>query len=99
MIVRISFEGQFDVDDANHAELDRLDDLVVEAVDAGDAALFRQRFDDLLGFVRDNGRPHDADDLHGSDFILPPADLSFEEAGREFNGEGLIPDPVQPGTV
>jgi len=24
--------------------------------------------------------------------ILPPADLSFEEAGREFTGEGLIPD-------
>jgi hypothetical protein len=32
------------------------------------------------------------DELEGSDLILPPADLSFEEAGREFSGEGLIPD-------
>jgi len=24
--------------------------------------------------------------------ILPPADLTFQEAGREFTGEGLIPD-------
>ncbi len=27
-----------------------------------------------------------------SDVILPPSDLTFEEAGREFTGEGLIPD-------
>jgi len=24
--------------------------------------------------------------------ILPPADLSFAEAGEDFTGEGLIPD-------
>ena len=31
-------------------------------------------------------------ELEGSDLILPPADLTFVEAGREFTGEGLIPD-------
>ena len=29
-----------------------------------------------------------------SEIILPPADLTFVEAGEEFNGEGLIPDPA-----
>jgi hypothetical protein len=24
--------------------------------------------------------------------IIPPADISFEEAGEDFTGEGLIPD-------
>ena len=32
------------------------------------------------------------DELKGSDVILPPADLSFDEAGRDFTGDGLIPD-------
>jgi len=32
------------------------------------------------------------DDLESSDVILPPADLTFSEAGEEFTGEGLIPD-------
>ena len=27
-----------------------------------------------------------------SDVILPPRDISFEEAKGEFNGDGLIPD-------
>ena len=92
MIVRIATEGQYDLDDAHHAELDRLDDLVVEAVEAGDEHGFTERFAALLDFVREHGTEHDADDLHGSDFILPPPDLSFAEAAHEFTGEGLIPD-------
>jgi len=29
--------------------------------------------------------------LVGSDLILPPPDVSIEEAREEFSGEGLIP--------
>ena len=32
------------------------------------------------------------DDLSGSDLILPPADITFDEASEEFTGDGLIPD-------
>jgi hypothetical protein len=42
--------------------------------------------------VRSHGERVADDELAGSDLILPPADLSFEEAGKAFNGEGLIPD-------
>ncbi len=43
-------------------------------------------------YVRTHGKRVGDDELASSDVILPPADLSFEEAGREFTGEGLIPD-------
>jgi hypothetical protein len=39
-----------------------------------------------------SGRRVADDDLQGSDCILPPADISFAEAGADFTGEGLIPD-------
>ena len=31
------------------------------------------------------------DELEESEVILPPPDISLEEAGAEFTGEGLIP--------
>ena len=42
--------------------------------------------------MRSHGVRVGDDELESSDVILPPADLSFAEAGREFTGEGLIPD-------
>ncbi len=93
MIVRVMSEGQYRLDESHHAKLDELDDLVVARVEAGDEAGYTTAFSDLLSYVRDNGDALGPDDLEGSDFMLPPADLSFAEAGHEFTGEGLIPDP------
>jgi len=92
VIVRISGEGQYDLADEHHARLDELDNAVVAAVEAGDEASFQERFDALLQFVRSTGTAHDIEDLHGSDVILPPSDMTFAEAGEEFTGEGLVPD-------
>ena len=99
MIVRVSSEGQYRLDDTHHARLDELDDAVVAAVERGDEPGYHGCFEALLGFVRSEGAPVAEDELEPSDFILPPPDLTFAEAGEEFNGEGLIPDPVAPGTV
>jgi hypothetical protein len=99
VIVRISNEGQYRLDDSHHARLDELDDAVVAAVERDDEDGFHATFEELLHLVRTEGEPLDADDLEPSEFILPPADLTFPEAQEEFSGEGLIPDPVQPGTV
>ena len=49
--------------------------------------------------MRDNGTTLADDDLRGSDIILPPADLSFAEAGQDFTGEGLVPDPPSSTTA
>ncbi len=91
MIVRVSEEGQYRLEDAA-GKLGELDNAVVEAVKAGDEARFRSAFDALLGFVRDAGTLLPDDELVGSDLILPPPDISLGEAETEFQGEGLIPD-------
>jgi hypothetical protein len=93
MIVRISEEGQYDLDDAHHAKLDELDDATVAAVDRDDEDGYYATFEELLQFVRSNGTKLADDDLRPSEIILPPADLSFVEAGQDFTGEGLVPDP------
>ena len=42
--------------------------------------------------MRSDGKPVADDVLEESDVILPPPDLTFDEAGHQFNGDGLIPD-------
>ena len=46
----------------------------------------------MLALVRSHGRQLPEDELVPSDVILPPPDVSFEEAQAGFSGEGLIPD-------
>ena len=94
MIVRISNEGQFRLDDGLHARLNELDDAVVGAVEADDEDGYHAAFEELLHVVRTEGRELEDEDLDASDVILPPSDLSFVEAGEEFTGDGLIPEPA-----
>ncbi len=91
MIVRVSGEGQYRLEDAG-GQLGELDNAVVAAVKAGDEGGYRGAYEALLGFVRSSGELLPEDELVGSDLILPPPDLSLLEAEKEFQGEGLIPD-------
>ncbi len=92
MIIRIASENQYRLDDDALARVNELDNAAVAAVEAGDHEGFQQNFDALLALVRSEGTVIADDDLSVSDVIIPPDDLSFEEAGEEFTGEGLIPD-------
>ena len=92
MIVRILSEGQYRLDDGALERLNAIDNDTVAAVSGGDEARFRQAFDALLEFVRSEGEPLGDDELEESAVIIPPPDISLEEASREFTGEGLIPD-------
>jgi hypothetical protein len=94
VIVRISEEAQYDLPDDLHGRLNDLDDATVAAVDSGDESGFYRAFEALLDFVRSNGSTVGDDDLRPSEIILPPADLTFHEAGQDFSGEGLVPDPA-----
>lgn len=91
MIVRIATEGQYQLDDEHAQKLNELDNAAVDAVEAGNEDTFRQVFDQMIDLVRSQGAPVGHDELDASDVIIPPSDISFEEAGREFSGEGLIP--------
>ena len=92
MIVRILGEGQYRLDDGAVERLNGFDNDCVAAVSDSDEARFRGAFDSLLSLVRSEGEQLGDDELEESDVILPPADISLEEASREFTGEGLIPD-------
>ncbi|MGA9284998.1 MAG: hypothetical protein WBV85_06100 [Solirubrobacteraceae bacterium] len=92
MIVRISGEDQYRLDEDCHARLNELDAAVVGAVDAGDEAVFKSSFTQLLDFVRSNGSVVGDEEIETSDLILPPDDITLAEAAAEFTGEGLIPD-------
>jgi hypothetical protein len=91
VIVRISNEGQYELADSDAEALNELDNQAVAACQAEDGRHFRDVFDRLLEFVRSKGRPVPEDLLAGSDLILPPPDVSLQEARAEFSGEGLIP--------
>jgi hypothetical protein len=91
MIVRISNEGQYEVGDGDLDELNELDNAAVVACETSDEQSFHDAFMRLLELVRAKGRPVGDDELIGSDIILPPPDVTLEEAKEEFQGEGLIP--------
>jgi hypothetical protein len=91
VIVRIATEGQYQLDDGHAEKLNELDNAAVAAVEAGNEAGFRDVFDQMVELVRANGTAVDEDEIETSDVIIPPSDLSFEEAAEEFSGEGLIP--------
>lgn len=91
MIVRISGEGQFSIDDMATAELNRLDSELEAAVNRNDEAAFTAALHGLLDQVRAQGSALPADTLEPSDLILPPEDASMEEVRELLTEEGLIP--------
>ena len=91
MIVRISTEGQYEVDDAQADRLNELDNAVVAAVEAGNESNFHELYDQMIELVRERGRPVPDEELLESEVILPPPDLSFAEAGEQFSGDGILP--------
>jgi len=92
VIVRLMGEGQFRVGDDVAEALNELDDQAAQAVEAGDEQNLRRLLGMMASTVRDRGERLDDADLSPSDGIVPPDDLSLDEAKQLFDGEGLIPD-------
>ena len=92
MIVRVSGEGQFRLPDEDADRLNELDNRAVSAVEAGDETGFKELWAQMLEIVAADGNALDDEELVESDVILPPRDITFDEAKGEFTGEGLIPD-------
>jgi hypothetical protein len=92
VIVRISGEGQYRLPDEDSARLNELDNRAVNAVEQGDETGFKELWSQMLEIVASDGNALEEEELVESDVILPPRDISFDEARGEFTGEGLIPD-------
>ena len=97
MIVRLMGEGQFEIDDEVAKGLNDLDEQAAQAVEGGDEAQLSQLLRRMAEAVRTNGARVPDEQLDASDAIIPPDDLSLDEARQLFEDEGLIPDlPVAP---
>ena len=60
-------------------------------VESGDREAFDRTLKRMLDLVRENGTPLAVDELVESDLVLPEPDITLEEAGELFVGEGLVP--------
>jgi hypothetical protein len=92
VIVRLLGEGQFRVDDSLLGRLNELDAEVEKAVADGDESALWTGLQALADAVRENGVKLADDDLSPSDAVIPPEDLSLEEAKELLQDEGFIPD-------
>jgi len=92
VIVRLMGEGQYRVDDSVLDQLNELDNEAAQAVEQGDEEGLRRLLVTMASSVREHGERLPDADLSPSDAIVPPEDLSLDEAKQLFDGEGLIPD-------
>jgi hypothetical protein len=92
VIIRIFSDGQYRIPQDAQARLHELDVETVHAIDANDEAGFAKSYGALLEHIHASGERLDDDELEPSDLMLPPPDITLEEAREEFTGEGLIPD-------
>ncbi|MEV7685168.1 hypothetical protein ACFW1F_33455 [Streptomyces bungoensis] len=91
MIVRIMGEGQVELADSHFAELNKLDDELLDKMESGDEAGFRHTLAALLDAVRTLGTPLPDDALEPSELILPSPDATLEEVREMLSEDGLIP--------
>lgn len=91
MIVRVMGEGQWRVDDALAGRLAELDEETERAVERGDEEGLEAALHALADVVR-GGQKLPGDHLGSSDAVIPPLDLTLEEARRIVHHGNLIPD-------
>jgi len=92
MIVRILTEGQFNLPGAHLDDLNDIDNQLVEVVENEDRAEFERLLKKMLDLVREKSTSVPMDEIVESDLVLPAPDITLEEAGELFTGEGLVPD-------
>jgi len=92
MIVRIMGEGQYKLSSSVLDELNIIDNRIVDCIAAENEKDFTKELVRLIEAVKEKGEPLDLDQIIESDIIVPPEDLTLEEAREVFSGTGLIED-------
>jgi hypothetical protein len=92
VIVRVMGDGQYRIADDEAVRLNDLDEQAGQAIERGDEEDLQRLLRELAAAVRSVGERLDDADLSASDALVPPDDLSLDEARKLFEGEGLIPD-------
>lgn len=92
MIVRLMGEGQYELDKKHLDEVNKIDNDIVKIVQKGDEKVFKSEYKKLSDYVRKNGKKISDNVIKPSEIIIPPSDLTLDEAKKIFAGDGLFPD-------
>ena len=92
MIVRIMEEGQFRIPSSLLDELNVIDNRIVDYVGKENESDFNKELGKLIAMIKENGKPIDDAEIVESDLIVPPGDLTLQEAAGIFSGDGIIED-------
>ncbi|AAM32219.1 PspA-associated protein PspAA [Methanosarcina mazei] len=92
MIIRIVGEGQYRAPEALCDELNQIDNRIVTLVTEGKKEEFRAELAKLISEIKVKGEAIGAEEILESDIIVPPEDLSLEEAKDIFKGSGIFED-------
>ena len=90
MIIRILGDGQFRLDDNLVDRVNKIDNKIVKHVSQGNKEEYAKDLANLISTVKELAEPLDPVEILPSDIIIPPSDLSFEDARKVFCDEGLI---------
>lgn len=90
MIIRIVGEGQFDVSGSLFDDLNTIDNKIVDFVQKGDETGFKIHHAQLIALILSQGKKLPDEELVASSVMVPPADLTLEEARQIFCGEGIF---------
>jgi hypothetical protein len=94
MIVRISGEGQYELDDEESARLEEMDREITAALHAGDAERFHALLEEALAYVRKQGDIVGQDQVVPSQIIMPPSDVTVDEAHKFFEDDSAYTEPL-----
>jgi hypothetical protein len=92
MIIRLMGLGQYRIEDRHMEELNRIDNTLVDIVQKDDHERFQQTYQQLINYVQTHGTPVPEGEIVESHIIIPPEDLTLEEARKIFKGQGIIED-------
>lgn len=90
MIIRIIGQGQYRVDSSLFDTLNRIDNRIVGHVEKGNEKGYRKGLDELIGTIVSEGKKVPGKEIIESDVIVPPADMSLDEARQVFRGTGIF---------
>ena len=90
MIIRIMGEGQYDVPGSIFDELNVIDNRIVDLVAGENEAEYRMELLNLIETIKSKGKLVEASTIVESDIIVPPDDLSLQEAKDIFTGSGIF---------
>jgi len=83
-------EGQYRAPEAICDELNQIDNRIVKLVEEGNSVELRNELGKLISEIKEKGEAIEVEEILQSDIIVPPEDLSLEEAKAVFKGSGIF---------